>query len=65
MQVMIIVYESGKVEHTCNLLADINKKGEVTNLYDYNGNELEINFLRNEVYFNKIWWTFPSKVDNF
>ncbi|OTN41859.1 MULTISPECIES: hypothetical protein [Acinetobacter calcoaceticus/baumannii complex] len=65
MQVMIRVLESRKIEHGCNLLAEINKKGEVTNLYDYNGNELEINFLRNEVYFNKIWWTFPSKIENF
>ncbi|MDU5498621.1 hypothetical protein FJU65_04660 [Acinetobacter baumannii] len=64
MQVMIMVYESGKVEHTCNLLADINKKCEVTNLYDYNGNELKINFLRNEVYYNKIWWQFSPKVEN-
>lgn len=43
-QVMIMVMEAGKAEHTCNLLADINKNGEVTNLYDYNGNELKINF---------------------
>ncbi|MDC4840258.1 hypothetical protein R4611_16330 [Acinetobacter baumannii] len=65
MQVMIRVLEAKKIEHGCNLLAEINKKGEVTNLYDYNGNELKINFLRNEVYFNKIWWTFPPKVENF
>ncbi|MCZ3210692.1 hypothetical protein NYZ42_16900 [Acinetobacter baumannii] len=64
MQVMIMVYESGKVEHTCNLLADINKEGEVTNLYDYSGNELNINFLRNEVYYKKIWWQFSPKVKN-
>ncbi|HAV4952355.1 hypothetical protein [Acinetobacter nosocomialis] len=64
MQVMIMVYESGKVEHSCNLLADINKKGEVTNLYDYSGNELNINFLRNEVYYKKIWWQFSPKVEN-
>ncbi|HFX6321637.1 hypothetical protein AB6B32_13510 [Acinetobacter baumannii] len=65
MQVMIKVLEARKIEHGCNLLAEINKKGEVTNLYDYNGNELKINFLRNEVYYNKIWWTFPSKIENF
>lgn len=60
-QAMIMVMEAGKTEHTCNLLADINKKGEVTKLYDYNGNELKINFLRNEVYFKKIWWQFKNK----
>lgn len=43
-QVMIMVMEAGKAEHTCNLLADINKNGEVTKFYDYNGNELKINF---------------------
>ncbi len=53
--------EAGKVEHTCNLLADINKNGEVTKLYDYNGNELKINFLQNQVYYNKTWWHFDKK----
>ena len=61
---MIMVMEAGKAEHTCNLLADINKNGEVTNLYDYNGNELKINFLRNEVYYNKLWWQFSKKENN-
>ncbi|EPP9305525.1 TPA: hypothetical protein JIU96_11320 [Acinetobacter baumannii] len=60
-QVMIMVMEAGKVEHTCNLLADINKNGEVTKLYDYNGNELKINFLQNQVYYNKTWWHFDKK----
>ncbi|MCZ3129147.1 hypothetical protein NYY92_15270 [Acinetobacter baumannii] len=63
MQVMIMVYEVGKAEHTCNLLADINKNGEVTKLYDYNGNELKINFLQNQVYYNKTWWQFTKKQD--
>ncbi|EHU1333643.1 MULTISPECIES: hypothetical protein [Acinetobacter calcoaceticus/baumannii complex] len=62
-QVMIMVSEAGKVEHTCNLLADINKNGEVTKLYDYNGNELKINFLRDEVYYKKTWWQFTKKQD--
>ncbi|MDQ9997471.1 hypothetical protein RFZ46_06415 [Acinetobacter baumannii] len=62
-QVMIMVMEVGKAEHTCNLLADINKNGEVTNLYDYNGNELKINFLQNQVYYNKTWWQFTKKQD--
>ncbi|EXE99437.1 hypothetical protein J594_1819 [Acinetobacter sp. 259052] len=55
--------EAGKAEHTCNLLADINKNGEVTKLYDYNGNELKINFLQNQVYYNKTWWQFTKKQD--
>ncbi|MDA5043709.1 hypothetical protein PGJ86_07760 [Acinetobacter baumannii] len=62
-QVMIMVMEAGRVEHTCNLLADINKNGEVTKLYDYNGNELKINFLQNQVYYNKTWWQFTKKQD--
>ncbi|HCQ9654801.1 TPA: hypothetical protein OMQ23_001360 [Acinetobacter baumannii] len=62
-QVMIMVMEAGKVEHTCNLLADITKNGEVTKLYDYNGNELKINFLQNQVYYNKTWWQFTKKQD--
>ncbi len=33
-----------------DLLADLDKKGEVTKIYDLNGNELKINFLRDEVY---------------
>ncbi len=55
--------EAGKAEHTCNLLADINKNGEVTKLYDYNGNELKINLLQNQVYYNKTWWQFTKKQD--
>ncbi|MFX6061648.1 hypothetical protein ABTF18_10295 [Acinetobacter baumannii] len=62
-QVMIMVMEAGKAEHTCNLLADINKNGEVTKLYDYNGNELKINFLQDQVYYNKTWWQFTKKQD--
>lgn len=62
-QVMIMVMEAGKAEHTCNLLADINKNGEVTKLYDYNGNELKINFLQNQVYYNKTWWQFTKNQD--
>ncbi len=60
---MIMVMEAGKAEHTCNLLADINKNGEVTKLYDYNGNELKINFLQNQVYYNKTWWQFTKNQD--
>ncbi|HFX6302604.1 TPA: hypothetical protein ACIFC8_003414 [Acinetobacter baumannii] len=63
-QLMIMVTEVGKLEHTCNLLAEINKKGEVIKIYGHNGNELKINFLNNEVYFNKTWWQF-TKQQNF
>ncbi len=63
VMVMVMVMEAGKAERTCNLLADINKNGEVTKLYDYNGNELKINFLQNQVYYNKTWWQFTKKQD--
>ncbi|EHU1297247.1 hypothetical protein KWD61_10360 [Acinetobacter baumannii] len=62
-QVMIMVSEAGRMENTCNLPADLDKNGEVTKLYDFNGNELKINFLNNEVYFNKTWWQFTKKQD--
>lgn len=44
-----------------DLVADIDKNGEVANIYDYNGNELKINFLRYEVYFQRTWWHFDKK----
>ncbi|EPP8766448.1 hypothetical protein QDT13_001658 [Acinetobacter baumannii] len=44
-----------------DLLAEIDKKGEVTKIYDLNGNELKINFLNNEVLFNKTWWQFSKQ----
>ncbi|HAV6133644.1 hypothetical protein GE183_13970 [Acinetobacter baumannii] len=44
-----------------DLLAEIDKKGEVTKIYDLNGNELKINFLNNEVLFNKTWWQFTKQ----
>lgn len=61
MQVMIMVMEAGKVEHTCNLLAELDKNNEVIKIYDYSNNELKINFQRSEVYFNKTWWQFTKK----
>lgn len=54
-------YANSKV---ADLLADLDKSGEVTKIYDYNGNELKINFLRDEVYYKKTWWHF-SKKQNF
>lgn len=44
-----------------DLLADLDKSGEVTKIYDLNGNELKINFLREEVYYKKTWWKFSKK----
>ena len=58
-QVMIMVMEAGKAEHTCNLLADINKNGEVTKLYDYNGNELKINFCKTKSITTKLGGNLP------
>ncbi len=46
-----------------DLLADLDKNGEVTKIYDLNGNELKINFLRDEVYYKKTWWQFTKKQD--
>ncbi|MFW1762638.1 hypothetical protein [Acinetobacter calcoaceticus] len=44
-----------------DLLAEIDNQGEVTKIYDLNGNELKINFLRDEVYYKKAWWHFQKK----
>ncbi|MEM9993395.1 MAG: hypothetical protein AAGE79_04565 [Acinetobacter pittii] len=43
-----------------DLLAELDRNGEVTKIYDYNGNELTINFLRDEVYYKKSWWQFQK-----
>ncbi len=42
-QLMIMVTEVGKLEHSCNLLAEVNKGGKVLKVFDYNGNQLPIN----------------------
>ncbi|HCT9558690.1 TPA: hypothetical protein OVL15_001888 [Acinetobacter baumannii] len=39
-QLMIMVTEVGKLEHSCNLLAEVNKGGKVIKVFDYNGNQL-------------------------
>lgn len=44
-----------------DLLAELDKNGEVTKIYGYDGNELKINFLREEVYYKKTWWQFQKK----
>lgn len=46
---------------TEDLLANLDKSREVTKIYDRNGNELKINFLRDEVYYKKTWWKFSKK----
>ncbi|HAV5722327.1 hypothetical protein ACLDYA_17780 [Acinetobacter baumannii] len=61
-QVMIMVSEAGKVEHTCNLLADVNKGGKVLKVFDYSGNQLPIN-IDGTVTFNRRRWEIPIKVD--
>ncbi|CAM0699091.1 hypothetical protein K5E68_01040 [Acinetobacter baumannii] len=61
-QLMIMVTEVGKLEHTCNLLAEINKSGKVLKVFDYNGNQLPIN-IDGTVTFNRRRWELPIKVD--
>ncbi|WP_098732370.1 hypothetical protein [Acinetobacter baumannii] len=59
-QLMIMVTEVGKLEHTCNLLADLDKNGNVLKIYDYSLNELPIN-LDGTVTYNGKRWTFDKK----
>ncbi len=59
-QVMIMVYEAGKVEHTCNLPADLDKNGNVVKIYDYSLKELPSN-LDGTVSYNGKRWTFDKK----
>ncbi|AJB50122.1 MULTISPECIES: hypothetical protein [Acinetobacter] len=62
MQLMIMVTEAGKLEHTCNLLAEVNNGGKVLKVFDYNGNQLPINN-DGTVMFNRHRWELPIKVD--
>ncbi|EXA74860.1 hypothetical protein J517_4487 [Acinetobacter baumannii 118362] len=48
------------MEHTCNLLADLDKNGNVLNIYDYSLKELPIN-LDGTVTYNGKRWTFDKK----
>lgn len=61
-QVMIKAYDFANTKEV-DLLADIDKGGNILKVYDYNGNELKINFLQNQVYYNKTWWQFTKKQD--
>ncbi len=55
MQIMIMLFECGRAESTCNLPADIDKKGKVLKIYDYKMNELMINLDGTVTYNNKRW----------
>ncbi|EOG8122121.1 hypothetical protein MXZ85_11030 [Acinetobacter baumannii] len=58
---MITVYDIEKAGHNCSLLAEVDKQSNVVKIYDYNGNELEMHMFRDEVYFNRRWWSFQRK----
>lgn len=57
---LIKIFKNGSTNFV-DLLAELDKNGEVTKIYDYNGNELKINFLRDEVYYKKMWCQFQRK----
>ncbi|MDH2019415.1 hypothetical protein N5J44_09880 [Acinetobacter ursingii] len=56
-QKLIRVYERGGYDRECDLLATVDKQGNVLKVYDYNGNELPILF--GEVRFQKRNWRLP------
>ncbi|QXA07982.1 hypothetical protein I6L27_00095 [Acinetobacter pittii] len=57
----LIKIRNTAIDNGLDMLAELDKNGEVTKIYDYNGNELKINFLRDEVYYKKLWWQFQKK----
>ncbi|MEO4072902.1 hypothetical protein PX335_13610 [Acinetobacter pittii] len=57
----LIKIRNTAIDRSVDLLAEFDKNNEVTKIYDYNGNELKINFLRDEVYYKKSWWQFSKK----
>lgn len=57
----LIKIRNTAIDRSLDMLAELDKNGEVTKIYDYNGNELKVNFLRNEVYYKKLWWQFQRK----
>ncbi|KRI47603.1 hypothetical protein APC42_10695 [Acinetobacter pittii] len=57
----LIKIRNTAIDRSVDLLAEFDKNNEVTKIYDYNGNELKINFLRDEVYYKKLWWQFQKK----
>ncbi len=50
---LIKIFKNGS-DNFVDLPAKLDKNDEVTQIYDYNGNELKINFLRNEVFYKGI-----------
>ncbi|MCF1332631.1 hypothetical protein LH678_09875 [Acinetobacter baumannii] len=60
-QVMIKAYDFANTKEV-DLLADIDKGGNILKVYDYNGNELTIN-MDGTVTFNRKRWELPVKVD--
>lgn len=60
---LIKIFKNGSTNFV-DLLAELDKNGEVTKIYDYSGNELKINFLRNEVYYKGIWCQFQKRQKN-
>lgn len=60
MSTQLIKIRNTSIDRGVDLLAELDKNGEVTKIYDYNGNELKINFLRNEVYYKGIWCQFQK-----
>jgi hypothetical protein len=61
MSTQLIKIRNTAIDRSVDLLAELDKNGEVTKIYDYSGNELKINFLRDEVYYKKLWWQFQKK----
>jgi hypothetical protein len=61
MSSQLIKVRNTAIDRCVDLLADLDKNGEVAKIYDYNSNELKINFLRDEVYYKKSWWQFQRK----
>ncbi|WP_202724286.1 hypothetical protein [Acinetobacter pittii] len=61
MSTQLIKVRNTASDRNIDLLAELDKNGEVTKIYDYNGNELTVNFLRDEVYYKKTWWHFQKK----
>ena len=57
----LIKIRNTAIDRSLDLLAELDKNNEVAKIYDYNGNELKINFLRDEVYYKKLWWQFSKK----
>ncbi|MGX4755965.1 hypothetical protein [Acinetobacter baumannii] len=60
-QVMIKGFDHANTK-VIDLLAEVDKVGNVLKVFDYNGNQLTIN-LDGTVMFNKTRWRIPEKID--